>query len=183
MKEAKEKIACFYCSFTDNESLDVLNILGSILGQLCNSSKEFEELQSAYDKETATSSGKPQKMGVDQLIAFIIQRAKNSARTFIFLDAVNECSDPDRIITCLKTISKSCDNVYTFMSSINEKGIEESLQQMSRLVVYTLHPRDIGTDINLLVQEKLHNHPRLRHHTPQLKEEITVALIHGADGM
>lgn len=183
IKAAKDKVACFYCSFTDDVSLDILNILGSILAQLCNSTDEFEEIRSIYNKKIATGFSKPQKMDVDQLIVTIVQRVKCSGRTFIFIDAVNESNDPDEILACLRSIAKSCDNVYILMSSINEMGIEESVQQMPRLIVHTLHPQDTRSDIDLLVQEKLQNHPRLRHHTPQLKNEITLALTHGADGM
>lgn len=54
---------------------------------------------------------------------------------------------------------------------------------MPRLVVGTLRPRDIESDINMLVKAKLENHTRLRQHSPELKVEITAVLTRGAQGM
>lgn len=183
MEGAKDSTAYFYCSFAENESLSVMNILGSILAQLCGSTDTYEKINSRYDQESAKCFSKPQHMDVDESVALIIERIRDRGRTFIFLDAVNECSDPEEVLSPLKTIANSCDSVHVFMSSINEKGIEDCLQDMPRLIIATLHPRDIRNDINMLVQVNLETHPRLRYHTPQLKKEINLALTQGAQGM
>lgn len=113
----------------------------------------------------------------------IVERIKDQDRIFILIDAVNECIDPSELLGQLVKISKSCKNVYLFISSINEKGIEECLHQMPRLVVGTLHPWNIEKDIIMLVKANLENHIRLRQHSPELKAEITASLTRGAQGM
>ncbi|MCJ1263937.1 hypothetical protein MMC22_003808 [Lobaria immixta] len=183
IERAEGCTAYFYCSFTDNESLDVRNILGSILAQLCGSTDTFEKIKSRYDQESAKSFGNPRNMDTDQTVNLIVERIRDLSHAFLFLDGVNECGNPDEILTPLKTISNLCDNVHMFISSINEKGIADCLQQMPRLTIETLHSWDIADDINMLVQANLETHPRLRYHTPQLKKEITLALTHGAQGM
>lgn len=183
MEGAKDCTAYFYCSFTDNESLDVTNILGSILAQLGGSTDMYEKIKFKYDQESAKSFGKPQRMDADQIVPLIIERIRDRGHAFIFLDGVNECGDPEKVLTPLTTIANSCRNVYMFISSINEKGIEDFLQQMPQLIIDTLHPWDIRNDIHMLVQANLETHPRLRQHTPRLKNEITLALTHGAQGM
>lgn len=183
MEGVKDSTAYFYCSFTDNKSLDVINILGSILAQLCGSNDMYEKIKSRYDQEAVKSFGKTQNMDADQIINLIIERIRDRGSAFIFLDAVNECSDPNEVLIPLKIIANSCNNVHMFMSSINEKGIEECLQQMPRLVIETLHLLDLTDDIDMLVQANLETHPRLRQHTPQLKKEIALALTDGAQGM
>lgn len=183
MEVAKDSTAYFYCSFTDNESLDVINILGSILAQLGGSTDLYEKIKFKYDQESAKGFGKPQMMDDDQIVPLIIKSIRDRGHAIILLDAVNECGDPEKVLTPLKTIANSCENVYMFFSSINEKGIEDFLLQMPRLIIETLHTWDIKNDIHMLVQANLETHPRLRKHTPQLKNEITLALTHGAQGM
>lgn len=187
MERAKSSVAYFYCSFTDDLTLDLTNILGSILAQLCDqlcdSTDFYKKIQHKYDQASTKSFGKPQSMDTDQIVTLIIERIKVQGLAFIFLDAMNECSDPDEVLAPFQTIANCCDNVHMFLSSINEKGIEDILQQMPGLIIETLHPSDMTDDINLLVQSNLETHPRLRRHTPQLKNEITLALTHGAQGM
>lgn len=113
----------------------------------------------------------------------IIEQIKVQDRAFILIDAVNECVDPYEILGHLVNISKSCQNVYIFISSINEKGIEECLQQMPRLVVGALGPGDIEKDVNMLVKANLESHSKLRQNTPELKAEITATLTRDAQGM
>lgn len=180
---AKDSTAYFYCSFTNDESLDLMKILGSLLAQLCGSTDTYEKIKSKYDKECKKGFGKAQNMDTDQIVALIIEIIRDRGSAFIFIDAVNECSDPHEILTPLKIIATSCDNVHMFLSSINEKGIEGCLQEMPELIIETLHPPDMKNDIKMLVQANLETHPRLRHHTPQLKQEITLALTQGAQGM
>lgn len=160
-----------------------MNILGSILAQLCGSTDTYEKIKFRYDQESAQSFGKPRKMDVDQAVSLIIERIREQRRAFIFLDALNECSNPDEVLTPLLTIANSCENVHLFLSSINEKGIANGLQRMPHLTIETLHSWDMMNDIYMLVQLSLESHPRLRNHTPQLKKEIVLALTHGAQGM
>lgn len=122
-------------------------------------------------------------MDTDQTVTLIVERIKQLGHAFLFLDAVNECGNPDEILTPLKTILNLCDNVHMFISSINEKGIADCMQQMPRLTIETLYSWYMTNDISMLVQANLETHPRLRYHTPQLKKEITLALTHGAQGM
>lgn len=183
MEGAKDSTAYFYCSFSDNESLDMVNILGSILAQLCGSPDKYEKIKSKFDRESKKSFGKLEKMDADQSVPLIIERIREQGKTFVFVDAVNECSNPEEVLNPLKTIANSCDNVHMFFSSINEKGIEDFLQQMPRLMIRALEPWHMMDDIHMLVQANLETHPRLRHHTPQLKNEITQALSCGAQGM
>ena len=161
----------------------MINILGSILTQLCGSPDSYAKIKSIYDQKSTKSFGKLEKMNADQSVPLIIERIREQGQAFIFVDAVNECSNPEEVINPLKTIANSCENVHMFFSSINEKGIDDSLQQMPRLMIRALDPWHMMDDIHMLVQANLETHSRLRHHTPQLKDEITQALTRGAQGM
>lgn len=153
------------------------------MAQLYGPSNAYEALKSIYDQKTAQGFGKVDRLEDSQLVILIIERIKVQDRAVILIDAVNECVDPYEILNHLVNISKSCQNVYIFLSSINEKGIEECLQQMPRLVVGILRPRDIEKDVNMLVEANLESHTKLRQNSPELKAEITAALTRDAQGM
>lgn len=153
------------------------------MAQLYGPSNAYEALKSIYDQKTAPGFGKLDRLEDAQLVNLIIERIKVQDRAFILIDAVNECVDPSEVLSHLVNISNSCQNVYIFLSSTNEKDIEECLQQMPRLIVGTLGPRDIEKDINMLVKANLESRTKLRQHSPDLKAEITAALTRDAQGM
>lgn len=153
------------------------------MAQLYGPSNAYEALKFIYDQKTTPGFGKVDRLEDVQLVNLIIERIKLQDRAFILIDAVNECVDPSEVLSHLVNISKSCQNVFIFLSSTNEKDIEECLQQMPRLIVGILGPRDIEKDINMLVKASLESRTRLRQHSPDLKAEITAALTRDAQGM
>jgi hypothetical protein len=177
------QIAYFYCSFADKESLEPLNILGSILAQLCKPSAPiYEKVEALYDEMSKNNSTTTRKLSTDELVALIVEQISYE-KSYIFVDGINECEHAFDILKSLKTIARSSGLVRIFLSCINEKDIQASLQEFPDLFTLTLRPIDIISDIRLLVQANLDSHPRLCHHSPALKMEITHALTEGAQGM
>ena len=176
-------VAYFYCSFSNDESLHLRTILGSILAQVCEiSDPVYEELESLYDTTPKATLGKPSRLDMNTLVRLLVEQGKNRQNLYILIDGVNECGEPLEILQALKVISTST-RVSILVSSINEKGIEVSMRDMSNLSIETLHPEDIGKDIALLVHSSLESHRKLKQLSPQLKKDITLALTNGAEGM
>lgn len=68
------KVAYFYCSFADSESLEDINILGSVLAQLRDpDDKMYQKLETLYDDRLRGASDKPIRLNVDGLIKLIIE--------------------------------------------------------------------------------------------------------------
>ncbi len=135
-----------------------------------------------YDEMSQNTSTTTRKLGTDELVALIVEQISYE-KTYIFVDGINECEDSFDILKFLKTIARSPGLIRIFLSSIYEKDIQASLQEFPDLFTLTLRPIDITNDIRLLVQANLDSHPRLCHHSPALKMEITHALTEGAQGM
>ena len=187
LNDGRYRVAYFYCSFTDSESLDMVNILGSILAQLCEpEDKICEKLESLYDDRSGNRTGNPIRLTVNHLINLIIEHVQCLERAYILVDAVNECGDCHEVLQSFETIAKSSFTktaLHFFLCSINEKGIESSLQKMPNMTTETLGPRDIWNDVHLYVEANLETHPRLRQHHPELKAKIRLALTGSAQGM
>ncbi|KAL9101489.1 MAG: hypothetical protein Q9163_003260 [Psora crenata] len=177
-------LAYFYCSFNNDQSLHTRNILGSILAQTCGITDPiYGDIESMYVSSSTESMGKPGRLEVDVLTDLITKRARDKGGIYILIDGINECSKPEELLYALKAISTSASGVRIFLSSINEKGIEQHLQGMPGLRVETLRPDDIREDIGLSVEATIQSHPRLKQLPPNLKHDIAKALAKGAEGM
>lgn len=180
----RDKLAYFYCSFSDSESLDPINILGSILAQLCSPEECIRgTVGELYEKNTK-AFGKPQRLGSEKLVELILQQINDDHRTLIFLDAINECGSSHAILSNIESLlTRSGARIHICLSSINERDIEDHLQKLPNLYVKNLEQQEMTIDINILVCDYLENHSRLKQHSRKLKDEIISALTQGAQGM
>lgn len=137
-----------------------------------------------YDEKTTQGVGKPQKPEPGRLVELILQQVNDDRQTLIFLDAVNECGDPYKILSYIEALIIAPGvQIKICLSSINERGIEECLVKTPNLARITLDQEEMRSDIDMLVRDSLEHHPRLMRHPHQLKEDITRALARGAQGM
>ncbi|KAL9609258.1 MAG: hypothetical protein Q9167_005959 [Letrouitia subvulpina] len=181
-----ERTGYFYCSFAENESLDARNILGSILVQLSAPDDEtFEQMSLLYEKSSEPGRARLFKPQTKDLLNLIFQLAQKQSGINIFIDAVNECEDPLDIIDSLKILmtESSRTPIRVFLTSINEREIEMSLEGVPNLHTETLRHQHVEGDMGLLINAKLQNHPRLKRQSKELQHEIAWTLIHGAQGM
>ena len=173
-------MAYFYCSFTESATLDPTNILGSILGQLCKPADAvYAKIMSRY------SSAESRRFTADEIVDLLLEQVQQEGSIYIFLDAVNECEDPAKILKYLRRLSACHFNsaAHIFLSSINEKGIDDCVESFSLWSVATLLPGDMSDDIELLVLASIEENPRLHKHSKELRDEIAQALTKGAQGM
>ncbi|KAL9124775.1 MAG: hypothetical protein Q9217_005928 [Psora testacea] len=180
----RNDLAYIYCSFSNDQSLQTRNILGSILAQICSiTDPVYNEIESMYKTSCGEKLGRPSRLEVNVLAGLITKQAQYQKGVYILIDGINECGSPGELLDALKSISTSTSGVRIFLSSINEKDIAEHLLGMPRLHVETLEPNDIRNDIRLLVGSNLESHPRLKQLSPGLKNDIAHALTEGAEGI
>lgn len=184
-KGANDRLAYFYATFSDDESLDPVNILGSILAQLCNPNNiVYGRIGKLYDDKVSQNFGKIPRLGTGELVDLIFQMTNDDHQTFIFLDALNECGDPYVALSCIESLlAFPRARIKICLSSINERGIVDYLLRMPNLLTKTLNQGEMRNDIDVLVRASLEEHPRLSQHSAQLKDEIIWALTRGAQGM
>ncbi|MCJ1473880.1 hypothetical protein MMC13_002535 [Lambiella insularis] len=179
-------VAYFYSAFSDSATLEASNILCSIIGQLCKpTDRVYSRIEAAFDAKLQSNFVQPSRLSTDDVLSLLIEHIQDIGKAYIFLDAINECGDPLEIVDYLRQILVSCPEsaVHVFVSSINEKGIEDHIKQLPCLNVVTLSPLDISLDIELLVLSSIEANPRLRKHNSEVKHEIAHTLTRGAQGM
>ena len=181
-------VTYYYCSFAVAESLIAKNIFGSILAQICIVDQiTLDELVSFYDQngEYGTGTLGSRTINEDRILELIISSLRRREGIYILIDGVNECNDPQYIIERLSKITEACPtcSIHLFISSINEKDIDNTIKALPDVTTETLRQVDIQNDIRSLVLASLETDPRLRRHNAKLKEEIEWALTRGAKGM
>lgn len=145
----------------------------------------MQKLDSPYRDSGGQPKGSTpvRRLDTKRLIELIIERIRDIESTYLFIDGINECDDPEIVLQSLRNIIQSCPNsaVHLFVSSIDEKGIGPCMEKFSDLRAaaqrYNHH------DVSLLIQASLQKNPRLRRYNSLLKSEIQEALTHGAHGM
>ena len=137
------------------------------------------------NRGASTGAGKPRHLEELELVGLIAQKLSSHEELYLLIDGVNECEDPQSILQWIANIVTSCSNcsIRLFISSINEKDIEISIDGLPNARTENLRQIDIRNDVRSLVLASLESDSRLRRHSPELKGEIETALTKGAMGM
>ena len=180
----RRDVTFFYCSFSDDESLHTENILGSLLAQTLRPfDHAYREAKALYLTLGATSLGKSVRPEPNTLIRLLRMQAKSCGHLFILIDGINECGNPDELLSSMEVIARSSYPVRILLAGIDEKGISSLLCPFPGLITQSLRPKNLKPDIYLHVQGTLTMQPRLRKLPDSLKDEIMHALTQGAQGM
>ena len=180
----RRDLAFFYCSFSDDQSLQTTTVLGSLLAQtLLPLDPAYTEAKVVYDDLCSKSIGKPGRMDPATLAKLLRMQDESRGHLYILIDGLNECGNPEEILDALEEATKTSVPIRIFISSINEKGIGNRLSHFPSLSVQSLRPGSVKPDIAVHVENALATQPRLRQLPSTLKSEIKHALTQGAQGM
>ena len=93
--EGNAAVACFYFDFADQEEQSPAVILGSVLKQVvCGLDKVPERIIKAFRNRQKVIGG--QWLSLEEIVEFL-QDISSSRRTFICVDALDECSPGHRV--------------------------------------------------------------------------------------
>ena len=88
--EQNATIACFYFDFAAQKELSITNIMGALVKQLVSGLEETpEEISRAYREQRGAVGGRRPLLSD---IVKMLQTASSKKRTFICIDALDECA-------------------------------------------------------------------------------------------
>ena len=150
-------------------------------------SPTYDKLTSIFSETRGHELGtsKPRPLEESEIVDLIVESLRERQNLYILVDGINECENPQSILNWLSVISHSSSTcfIHLFIASINEKDIEHAMDSLPNVTTETVRQIDIQHDVHGLVKASLESDPRLRRHSPELKEEIEWALTTGAKGM
>jgi hypothetical protein len=104
-------------------------------------------------------------------------------KTFLVLDALDECTDRDNLMKFLGEISGWKDvRLHLLCTSRKEREIEEAFEKLGSSQV-PVQSSAISDDIEIYIRARLQKDSRLRKWPPNVQTEIWETLMAGAHGM
>jgi hypothetical protein len=175
--DSRQRHAYFCFDFNDANKRTVTGMLRSSLQQL-SAVNLCPELDRLY-QQCGEGNHEPR---VEALVETVILLLSSSDRTFLVLDALDECSERDELVDIIARILTES-QVAVLATSRNERNIAESLQVTVANITCLGNDDGVADDISLHVQKCLQEDKRLKGWPQKIKQEIREALIDGAHGV
>jgi len=106
-----------------------------------------------------------------------------SNRKYIILDALDECTDRERLLPFIQNVVESQQyKVCLLATSRQEKDIKEELKPIANQTV-GIQSAEVDHDICLYIHDQLATDPKLKKWPPSVKDEIASEMMKKADGM
>ncbi|KAI9873035.1 MAG: hypothetical protein M1830_000904 [Pleopsidium flavum] len=175
-------IAYFYFDFNDQDKQRIKEFLCSIIAQLSQSNaRAAERVQGLYGR--CQNGG--QQPSVDSLQVCLREILEESPRTFLVLDALDECTQREELLDLTKEIHGwKLSNLNVLATSRRELELEEVLSPLSTCMI-SIQSASVDRDIRLYIDNRLHSDTKLKRWSKHadLMKEIETTLANGADGM
>lgn len=173
----------FFCSVNDPASQDLVNILGSLVLQLCEKCPSYWDIvEKSYVSAMAASKSSLKRAGVPELEHMLKEVTENLPHVCIFLDAPNECDDAESILESVLDIVHSRRNIRLMVSSTEE--IQPTLVQhsLSSPRIIDIDGEGLQNDMGSYVDAHLTTESRLRSLSHDVKGELKENLVGRNDG-
>jgi len=108
-------VTCFYLDFAARKEQSVANILGSLLRQVVGGMEKIpEEITRAFEKQKMAIGGRGPQLSD---IVKMLQTITSSLRTFVCIDALDECDFKNRVdlLNSLQQILESSQHMRIFI--------------------------------------------------------------------
>lgn len=174
--------AYFYFTYRDEFKQTTEGFLRSIIVQLSSQRpslpEEVRNMYNVYEKQQ-------QEPPLPNLIRVFLCLLQSFGKTYLMIDALDECSEQDAMFDLIRQISTADQHsgkTSVLITSRRERDIEITLQKIVTDSI-CIQSKLIEADIRLHVRSRLKHDPKLKRHSDSLKEEIEEALVNGAHGM
>ena len=164
----------FFCSFTDQDSQDPQNVLGSLLTQICDMHpKLWSNIEDCYLAKKGPSSQIPKRLQLQEIERFLVQSIGQVGETLIIVDALNESKHGQKIFQTLMHLLQNSISARLMMSSTENIHFDLPLRQA---LIIKIEPGKTGKDIDECIKAWLKEDDNLCSLPKALKEEIKCTL-------
>jgi hypothetical protein len=173
-------VAFYYFDFNDIgmnsvESL-VRALLAQLLAQCASTTKCIDELHSQVQ-------GGVQQRNVDFLLGVLREFVQSFEKTYIVIDALDECSDCEELMKFIEVVyGWESTRLHILATSRQLLEIQETIEDLATDCI-CLHESQITEDITLFLNQRLQSDRKFQKWPPGVRDEIQDALLIGAAGM
>ncbi|ORY03156.1 hypothetical protein BCR34DRAFT_545330 [Clohesyomyces aquaticus] len=179
--EEKSCFAFFYCDFRSRGSQDAINVIGSLVSQIC--------LQLGYCPGELVHAFKNSKSGVGptkrpsfSLLRDVLCSFSTFRKLYLLIDAVDECSGRKDLLDFLTSTKDASQNLSILLTSRDEIDIRESLTTFKHLRLES-NMQDVDRDIKLYIDRRLQSGEKLDWLKETVKDDIKHSLASRSAGM
>ena len=179
-KDSQCQYIFYYFDFSDSKKQGVAGLLRSVLVQLVSrDQKTLKEVEKLYNQN---DYGK-QQPDKKSLLSILLSVLRSPLRTYLIIDALDECSQPGEMLRLLSDIYRQCsEEVNVLVTSRKERDIELVLDGLASSSI-GIQQTVVDADIRIHLKTCLVEDAKLRRWPPAVKEEMEDALVRGAHGM
>jgi hypothetical protein len=173
-------LAYFYFDFNDIQKQNHGNLVRSLISQLCVQSAIITDSLDALYSQHKDGQQQP---SIDDLTTTLRDMLRVSEKTFIIVDALDECTNRSELLEIIDTmVAWKIERLHILTTSRREMDIEETLVPIVTDQV-CLQSAKVNADIKLHISERLQNDPKLKKWPSKVQMEIEETLMAGANGM
>lgn len=139
-----------------------------------------EEILNLHDQHVKQGQ-QPQQLKLIEALFLLLRRFP---RTFIIIDALDECSEREEIMDMLASlVVHKPGEVHVLITSRREQDIETGLKDIGSMSSVCLQRKAVDADIRLHVCNRINQDRKLSKWPDSVKREIESTLVDGAHGM
>ena len=183
-------VAYHFCSFSEQLSQDSVNILGSLIVQLCEKDPVIWQWidQRYYRSQDKSARGSEDKLKTEELVELLVLVLERLGPALFFIDAVNESKEPESLLGILTEIAEKCTSARIMLSSTEEIATrtpdEDNKGSHSQLLSFVPIEKEANLkDIRTYVNAELDKRRKLRQLPRSLKTEVAFTLQKKAHGV
>ncbi len=170
--------AYHYCAFSDPESQQPVNILGSLVAQISAWQPSIlEDLKGLFERDKARKQDKT--LQVRELEQVLVQHITTFSTAIILVDALNESEDFYGTVSCILSLLQQLPNLKVLVTS-TRSAATAAANKVPYLTEIQMNPDE---DIETFVEARLSDHVALRYLSPECRERVRSVLIGKADQM
>lgn len=171
-------IAYIYCNYKRQETQTTIDLLAAVLKQLVQECPLYGGPVAVLHERHADRRTRP---SLDEICSALRSVLTNYSKTYIIIDALDECKDSDgtrrKLLTTLRNLRTRTD-VRLLVTSRFVTRIEQLFQGSPMLEI-----KASEKDVKRYVAGQLHRLPKCVHRDPGLQAEILDKIALAVDGM
>lgn len=171
-------MAFFYCDFRHRESQDHLNVLGSLVAQICSQISHCpDELEIAFN-HSRYSDKRPTAMLLRSILSFI----STTRKVLLLIDAVDECNQRQELLSVMTHLQEQNKNISVLLTSRQELDIEDALVSFDHIRIEDW-TKEVDDDIKTYIDQRLQADASLLRLKHSVRKEIRTGLHQRSLGM
>jgi hypothetical protein len=173
-------MAIFYCDFRRKETQDLVNMVGSLVGQLCYQSGIFPPvLEDAFQQIHNTAGHQKPTL---HLLRQILEDFASRSHVILLIDALDECLQRQNAAEFISDLQTTKSSLSVLITSREEVEMQAGLYAFNHMRIEG-HLAEVNVDVKSYINHRLSSERRLQWLNDSVKDDIASLLIEKSAGM